>query len=239
MKFITTFSQFILNETLKTHDIDFTFNKVKLELELQHYDFEIQKGDNSIFIILNNVNHVQNFHLLLDNLNSLLINRHGWYPSSMSILDVFKFEHLFKYDEDIIFSNDAFRRFEKMAIKYEGKYDIEVELPKRLYHLSIQEFESKVLKNGLVPKSKSKISKHLDRIFLCKDINHCYGLIDQMANYYNNKSSKNKINTKGIIYEIDTNGLNIKLYKDPNYSEGYYCIDNIPPTNIKIIDKEK
>ena len=49
---------------------------------------------------------------------------------------------------------------------------------------------------------------------------------------------KNKINSKYIIYKIDTNNLNIKLYKDPNYNNGYYSINNIPATNISVFDKE-
>ena len=55
---------------------------------------------------------------------------------------------------------------------------------------------------------------------------------------YSEKSSLNKINDKWIIYEIDTKGLDIKLYKDPNYSNGYYVVDNIYHSNIKIYEKE-
>lgn len=33
--------------------------------------------------------------------------------------------------------------------------------------------------------------------------------------------------------------LNIKLFKDPNYIDGYYIIDNIPNNFLKVIDKEK
>jgi hypothetical protein len=52
----------------------------------------------------------------------------------------------------------------------------------------------------------------------------------------NNK--KDNLNDKWIIYEIVTSGLDIKLYKDPNYINGYYIVDNIPSDLIKIIDKE-
>jgi hypothetical protein len=42
-----------------------------------------------------------------------------------------------------------------------------------------------------------------------------------------------------MIYEITTTGLNLKLYKDPNYMDkGFYLLGNVPPTNIKIIKKE-
>jgi len=49
---------------------------------------------------------------------------------------------------------------------------------------------------------------------------------------------KSKINDKWIIYEIDTNGLDLSLYVDPNYPNGYYTLTNIPSYNIKVIDEE-
>jgi hypothetical protein len=49
---------------------------------------------------------------------------------------------------------------------------------------------------------------------------------------------KSKINDKWIIYEIDTTGLDMKLYFDPNYIGGYYTLSNIPTKSIKIIDRE-
>jgi len=51
--------------------------------------------------------------------------------------------------------------------------------------------------------------------------------------------SKKNINTKWIIYKIDSSELNIKLYKDPNYNNGYYCVDNIHPKYLSIFDFEK
>ena len=62
-----------------------------------------------------------------------------------------------------------------------------------------------------------------------------------MKFHYKNRKINNKkdnLNDKWIIYEINTSGLDIKLYKDPNYINGYYIIDNIPSDLIKIIDKE-
>jgi hypothetical protein len=49
---------------------------------------------------------------------------------------------------------------------------------------------------------------------------------------------KSKINDKWIIYEIDTTGLDMKLYSDPNYIGGYYTLINIPSKSIKIIERE-
>ena len=47
---------------------------------------------------------------------------------------------------------------------------------------------------------------------------------------------KSKINDDWVIYEIDTSGLDIDLYYDPNYIGGYYLLKNIPSNNIKIVE---
>jgi hypothetical protein len=130
----------------------------------------------------------------------------------------------------------------KVNIIFESKFDIESNIPDKLYHLSIKEFQKSILKTGISPKSKSKISYHDSRIYVCKSILACKTLIPNMKMIYNQQkwsNPKSKINDTWIIYEIDTKDLDIKLYYDPNYLGGYYTLSNIPPKNIKIIDFEK
>ena len=103
-------------------------------------------------------------------------------------------------------------------------------------------YEKNILKNGLYPKNKNKKSIHLDRIYVCDNPDDCIKLIPQMKIEYQitkNKNPKNTINPLWIIYEIDSSNLNIKLYKDPKYKHGFYITDNISPTLIRVIDKEK
>ena len=237
MSYITTYSEYILNETLKTNEIDFSIKNIKDELSLQSYNFTINKNTNNTFDVeLLNFNYLSNIDLYLLNLNDLIINRHGWFPSKMIIQNLSGMINTFAYNEDYLIDN--YKYINSITITYEAKFDIETDIPKFLYHLSIQEFEKDVLKRGLIPKSKSKLSKHLDRIYLCKSNTDCSILISRMKLHYSNKTLKNKINSKYIIYKIDTNNLNIKLYKDPNYNNGYYSINNIPATNISVFDKE-
>lgn len=237
--YINTYSHF-LNETLKTHDIDLTINNVNTELSLLRYNFGIIKNsNNTISITLYNFNHLLGPSLYIDNLNRLLIDRHGWFPSKMIIINTSGMKNIYSYDYEILIDNFEFTQ--SVEITYESKYDIEVNIPDKVYHLSIQEYQDDILKKGLIPKSKSKLSKHLDRVFLCTDIKDCYNLIPRMKlNYMSNKLTKlkNKINDKWVIYEILTKDLNIKLYKDPNYNDGYHTTDNIKIENIRIIDNE-
>ncbi len=236
-KFITTYSEFVLNETLKTHDIDFTINNISNELSLLRYNFSIIKNANNTFQInLHNFNHIQNIGLSMANLNNLAIDRNGWFPSKMFLINISSATNTLSYDEEYLIENIKY--LTEVHITYESKFDIEINIPDVLYHLSIQEFESDIINKGLVPKSKSKLSKHLDRIYVCSDIKNCYNLINRMKLHYTNKSINNKINDKWIIYKIDTKNLNIKLYKDPNYNDGFYIIQNIDKIFISIIDKE-
>lgn len=240
MKLNNTYSQFILNETLKTHDIDLTIRIANSELSLLNYNFNIKKNkNNTISVLLLNFRYLDSVELYLNNLKSLMIDRHGWFPSKMIITNTSGMLNEYSYDDDFII--DSKKYINNVEIIFEAKFDVEEEIPEKLYHLSIKEYKNDILKFGLVPKSKSKLSKHLDRIYVCREIDYCYKLIPRMKlSYYQKKSlkSKNKINDNWIIYEIDTNDLNIKLFKDPNYDGGYYIIDNINSSRMKIIDEE-
>ncbi len=244
MNYITTYSEFMLNETLKTHDINLTFNNVNRELSLLRINFNININLNKIEIILLGFRFLKDIKSYLDLLNNLLIDRHGWFPSEMEITNISNMKNTLPYDEDALLDNKNNTYYQDVKITYEAKYDKLLNIPNKLYHLSIQQYENSVLKNGLIPKSKSKLSKHLDRIYLCSDPKDCYNLIPRMNFLYGmNKfsNSKNNKNTKWIIYEIDTRNLDIELYQDPNYtnSTAAYTSDNINRDNITIFDKEK
>lgn len=241
MKIINTYSDYILNETLKTHDIDLTINNVETELSDLRYNFNIKKVGNTISITLLNFNKTYGIGLHLKTLDSLMINRHGWFPSHMRITNFGGSIKKFTYDESRLLDEDVNGYYESVEIIYESKYDIEVNIPDKLYHISIQEFEMSILKRGLICKSKLKASNHLDRIYICDNIEKCYDLINRMKFIYTNKKINNGLNTindRWIIYEIDSSSLEIKLYKDPNYNGGYYIVDNIPKELITINDKE-
>ena len=145
----------------------------------------------------------------------------------------------FQYNKDYLIKNKEFT--DKISIIFESKFDIESNLPYKLYHLSIKEFENSISKTGISPKSKSKISYHDSRIYVCKSILGCRSLISNMKTFYDYQkwsNPKSKIDDRWVIYEIDTNGLDIKLYTDPNYIGGYYTLNNIPASNIKKVDEE-
>jgi hypothetical protein len=177
---------------------------------------------------------------MFDMISSLMVNKFGWFPSSMDFQLVNGVTRLKRYDESEIIKKASI--IDKLKIEFDSKFDgIEI-YSGNLYHLSIQEYKVKILKNGLFPKSKSKLLSHIDRVYLCKSLADCKNLIPQMklhyseekdVNHYELVNKKWKKDTKWIIYEIKNDGY-VNLHKDPRCGDGYYTMDNISPDRISI-----
>lgn len=238
-KFIKKWSDFVLNETLKTHEINYVMSTASLFLSNLEINNGYKQVNNTIHFEIYDFFNIQHIEMLFDALNSIFIDQNGWFPSSCILTNLNDMKNKFKYDEEFLIRKQ--HTLKDVLIIYEPKYDLEINIPKKLYHLSIQEYNDKILKNGLCPKNKNKKSVHLDRIYVCDNPTDCVKLIPHMKLEYEiikDKNNKNKINSSWIIYEIDSSNLNIKLYKDPNYIGGYYITDNINPKLITIYSKE-
>jgi len=220
---------------IKTYEIDFVIDKSYQQLSVLNTDFLIEKLENNTIKLT-----IYNFNKTLINsifglLNKNFTNLFGWYPSYLHLENTAGMKTKMNYDENYL--KKVYKYLNKVSIIYESKFDEIVEIPEKLYHISIQEYENKIIKNGIVPKTKNKISSHGNRIYVCFDIEYCLDLIERMKFYF--FDSNERINTKWIIYEIDTKDLDLKLYKDPNYlDKGGYLLGNIPPKDIEIIKKE-
>jgi len=131
------------------------------------------------------------------------------------------------------------------VIKIESKFDIEeYQIPNKLYHVSLSLNTNKILKNDLTPKTKSKISKHNNRIYLCFTINDCKIIINNLKNNTNKKTINYGYKNSNYVYfdlfEITTKYLNNRFFKDPNYYErGLFTLENIPRKQIKKINSYK
>ena len=245
MNIIYDFNEYLLNETLKTYDINLTAEKVKNEIDLQRINAEVKISNNTIKIKMNDIMCNHTFSLCLDVINVMMINWFGWFPYKMEMYNWTNMSNTKMYNQNTLI--DRYKDLKSVEITYEAKYDLESNIPNKLYHLSIQEFEKNILKLGLFPKSGNKLTKHFDRVYVCDSIVDCKSLIPRMKLVFNDKifnNKKLKLNDNWIIYEIDTNLPNkpkdftLRLFKDPNYINCYYLVDNIPPQNIKIIEKE-
>jgi hypothetical protein len=236
---LLNYLDFISEGLIKTQPYNIVLNKVNFLPNNLIYNIKHTKSDNLINFEIFYFNKLSDISKTFDAIESYFINMMGWFPSTMIINSLSGMSNSIQYNRDYLIKNMDF--LDKVNIIFESKFDIETNIPNKLYHLSIQEFEKSILKSGISPKSKSKISYHDSRIYLCKHILGCKDLIPKMIMIYSQQkwsNPKSKINDKWIICEIDTTGLDMKLYSDPNYIGGYYTLINIPSKSIKIIERE-
>ncbi len=237
-----------INEGLiKTISGEIVLRSVLKALTDIHIDIEGKFEDNRIIIKINGFNIIplSKIESLFDQIDILIVNRGGWFPSSMEAIKISGVKKSDRYSfTDIIQIHDEIK---SLTIKYESKFDVECDnIPNKLYHLTIKEYLPKIKKWGLIPRTKSKLSSHLDRIYLCKTYQDCIDLIPKMMFYYTGEKDKNiyklgkkffKKDITPIIIEIDNSSRIInKIYIDINYDQrGYYTLSNIPPSNLKLI----
>jgi len=115
-----------------------------------------------------------------------------------------------------------------------------------LYHVSPSYLEHKILKNGLVPKSKNKQFNFPDRIYMLMggvdDVK--YGLRRVANMLYNTKElhgdNKFVMDNEYISYKIDISKIpsNVNFSIDYNFLPlSIFTADNIPPKALEIIDR--
>jgi hypothetical protein len=236
---LLNYLEFIKEGLITTQPADVVLRKVNFLPNNLIYGINHTKSDNLIHFEILFFNKLSEISKTFDAIESYFINMMGWFPSIVNIVGLSGMKNTIQYNKDYLIQNMNF--ISKINIIFESKFDIESNIPNKLYHLSIKEFEKSILENGLSPKSKSKISYHDSRIYLCKSILGCKSLIPNMEMIYNQQkwsNPKSKIDDRWVIWEIDTKDLDIKLYTDPNYIEGYYVLNNIPKSNIKKIEEQ-
>lgn len=253
MEFIYTFEHYLkkISEGLIiTHDINKTTEDIKHHIDSLNIVYSIKIINNNTFeLFIDELNKITHLDTKLDIILSYLFNLYGWFPSTMENVNFYGFTKKEKFIKDYLLNPG--NSLVNTKIIFESKFDIvDNNIPKKLYHLTIQHYESDILKKGILPKSKFKLSNHDGRVYLCKNVDYCLSLIPSMKLFYssekdqilysgkNTKRIYNK-NTKWIIFEINTDIAEInKLYKDPNYLDGYYYINNINYNSINIYEKE-
>ena len=249
MEIIRYFSDYVnvISEGLiKTNPSKIVANDIRNSLRSLEITTDVEFDDDKINLKISHFNTIDTnkVNLLMDHILMFMVNRGGWFPSVMRVLNILGSSIDRKFDESYIIRNK--RDINTIEIEFRSKFDEKYyDVPDKLYHLSIMEYSDKILKYGLVPKSSSKLKNHMDRIYLCLSIEDCEELMPKMEIYFSNERDYNiynkgrklyNKNIKPIIYQIDNSDGFIKfLYKDPDYNLGFYVLENIPPDKIKII----
>lgn len=184
----------------------------------------LEKKYSSKFIFTKSKNsfYIKTFHTDIINLNNIIkdANNLGWFPSFMETED-----YTGKW-------NEKYFKKGEIKLRFEAKFDEEIveKIPEILYHITPTQNVDKILKIGLVPKSRSKASFHPERVYLGNSIK---GIEKLGEMFYQKTGIKN-----WTILKIKTDmvpGDYLKLYTDPNYKQGYYILNNIPPQAIEKI----
>lgn len=190
-----------------------------LKKKFPDYYIGLQTTDGDIQISAGRKEYVDDLHSI-DN----ICRQIGWFISHGNIPS----EGLYyKYNEPEFFD----QKYEEVIIK--PKFD-EKDLPGKpsiLYHVTPKRVVEKILRIGLVPKHKGKLTYHPDRVYLIDELELAYGL---------KKEFQRLDKIEYDILKINTKGLDIKLYADVDYPQhGFYTLENIPPKFISILPKEE
>lgn len=131
------------------------------------------------------------------------------------------------------YQNDNF----SYRLIYKAKYDIKINIKDEeiYYHLVPDIYIDKIRRYGLTPKSKSKIANHPERIYLQIKLEKDFA--EDLYFAIDNPSTKKLIKNYYILKILgkDLNKLKINVYKDPDYNNGVWTYQNIPPDIIYIL----
>lgn len=251
MKYIHKYNTF--NENLqalkegliKTNSIEATinaidnfFSKIKIKYELSvNYDLNV------FDLKLLDVNFIQRIEHTFESIDSMITKINGWFPSKCTIYKFTPHGKIFSWNDNMyeyIIKNNE--NINEVIIRYEAKFDKIHELKTNLiYHITNYDYIKDIVKIGLVPKAKNKLSMHPDRIYVTETINDAEKLFYSMrALIWNTKftNNKNQKSEKFVLLEINLDKFDSKdiiIYNDPNYKDGFYITKNIPPQAIQII----
>lgn len=147
-----------------------------------------------------------------------LMNNYGYFPSTW-----------FRGDNEETFNDINNIDYNQLyQIRYEPKFDVlYVPQERYLYHVTDHKHLDKIMKIGLTPRTKSKVSYHPERIYLSTDIESLNEIGDMMV--YDGHIDDM------VTLRIDTYGIKIPFMLDGQFYGGVYTTYNIPPSHIKVI----
>lgn len=224
MKRYKEFIEELKEGLITTHDIT-VYNKVIMNyLDSLNFKSDLKVIDKLNFFlkIFNNLNESN-----IEMVNNYIYNL-GYFPSTYVVTLTNGMTNRFKYLKDVKFNNA-----QSVEINYEAKYTDglhrnDIICPDKLYHLTYSDNWDSIIKRGIYPKSKKRLSIHPDRIYLFDNISDYKALLNNLKL----SDSINSISKKYDLLEIDSSDNKFILHTDPNYRMGYFTYDNIHPKLI-------
>jgi hypothetical protein len=224
MKKYKEFIEELKEGLITTHDITI-YNKVIINyLDSLNFKSNLKVVDklNFFLTIFNNLSESN-----IEMINNYIYNL-GYFPSTYMVTLTNGMKNRIKYLKDIKFNN-----IQSVEINYEAKYSDglyknDIICPDKLYHLTYSDNWNSIVKKGIYPKSKKRLSVHPERIYLFDNINDYKSLLNNLKL----SDSMNSMNKKYDLLEIDSSDDKFILHTDPNYRMGYFTYDSISPKLI-------
>jgi len=212
----------IIEGLIKTHSTRASKKILDRKFSISNLKTKEDTSTNRLIIDITNFNYFGELFALINNL--------GYFVSA---IDLYTIDDDFSYEK---FSEDKLAKIIKEKGKYkkielilEAKFDEQISVPKVLFHVTKKNKIEKIVKDGIIPKSYSKLTYHPDRIYVTNSVANAKSFIDRIK----------KEGESYIILGIKTDLVpNIKIYDDPNYKLlGYYVLENIPPSALFFVSE--
>lgn len=122
-------------------------------------------------------------------------------------------------------------------LAFTAKFDIELEdIPNMLYHVTTSSRYEKIKQVGLIPKTKSKLNNHPDRIYLFKTYNKQH--VDELIKHlFKTEIVKYEYKNQYVILAINTLNFGVRFFNDPDSHNACYTLENIPHSVIMLMKK--
>lgn len=240
----------LLNETLKTYPIDTIIDKVSHSTFAKHLNISVTKNVYKNIAYVNCDSDSMNLDLI--QFLKVVASQRGYFISHVEYWDGSQMIILKNFDDETILLQ-AKLHTKAFNVVFESRYNTVFKLNQRfLYHCTTEAILPKILKNGLLPKSREKATKHPERIYFALDDKTCEELILQFlkdADEYKEGDTEfiklyKEAKRKFVILQIDTEKLpDVEFMEDPNCKDywgvfGIYTVDSVPPSAIKIYKNE-
>lgn len=231
-----------LNEGLiMTHDIHDAKNIIE-DVISKWFWFKININNNKIFLNINDGKFTEKTYIEF----LILLNNLGYYISNIKITN--KYNRINKVTpndfKNSYLNDDILVNIIEYDFIIEAKFDISHKLKTNiLYHVTETRYLDKIIKNGLVAKSKNTLSDYPERIYFTYNLDDANMYIKNKNRYYLTNMDKSEQPIKSKYPKIEFTILEISLpennnlifYEDPNFiDKDIYTYDNIEPKFINI-----
>lgn len=143
-KFFKDYIDSINEGLIKIYKGDIVIEQILSSLKSMNLNVSGEYSKNKLILTLFNFNTIplNKIEHIFDQITTIVINQGGWFPSTMKLNKLTNITKSDRFDfYKIININDE---LESVTIIFESKFDdIDYDIPNKLYHLSIKEYDKK------------------------------------------------------------------------------------------------